>query len=72
MGCLSVSLRRIGGITAEASRIGGITASARRVGGMTARLGLVCSTDLGEYILWGRDGIIFNVYGDKIYLTKKP
>jgi hypothetical protein len=92
MGCLSVSLRRIGGITAEASRIGGMTASAkrvggiaakarriggiiasaRRVGGMTARLGLVCSTDLGEYILWGRDGIIFNVYGDKIYLTKKP
>ena len=72
MGCLSVSLRRIGGITAEASRIGGMTASARRVGGMTARLGLVCSTDLDEYILWGRDGIIFNVYGDKIYLTKKP
>lgn len=72
MGCLSVSLRRIGGITAEASRIGGMTASARRVGGMTARLGLVCSTDLGEYILWGRDGIIYNVYGDKIYLTKKP
>lgn len=72
MGCLSVSLRRIGGITAEASRIGGMTASARRVGGMTARLGLVCATDLGEYILWGRDGIVWNVYGDKIYLTKKP
>ena len=71
MGCLTVSTRRIGGIKAGASRIGGLIASARRVGGLKARAGLVCSTDLGEYILWGRDGIIYNVYGDKIYLTRK-
>ena len=71
IGGMTASARRIGGITAEASRIGGMTASARRIGGMTARLGLVCSTDLGEYILWGRDGIVFNVLGDKIYLTRK-
>lgn len=71
MGCLTVSARRIGGLKASASRIGGLVASARRIGGLRARAGLVCSTDLGEYILWGRDGIVYNVYGDKIYLTRK-
>lgn len=47
------------------------TATATRVGGLTATFGIVCSTGLDDYILWASDGVVFNVYGDKIYLTRK-
>ena len=49
----------------------GFGATATRKGGMRATFGIVCSVGLGDYILWARDGIVFNVYGDRIYLTKK-
>lgn len=75
MSCLTASATRVGGgLNASVERKGcGCSLSATRVGGrLSASCGLVCTTSLGdEYILWGRDGIIFNVYGDKIYLTRK-
>lgn len=70
--CLTATIRRIGGLSASVTpRRDAFEASVQRKGGLKASVGLVCSTDLGEYILWGRDGIIYNVYGDKIYLTRK-
>ena len=82
IGGLSASFSRRGGLTAYAAKCGGIEATfcyrrtdfgctAARTGGMSVSFGMVCTTGIGEYILWGRDGIIFNVYGDKIYLTRK-
>ena len=72
--CLTAAIRRIGGsLTASVSlRTDALEASAEKVGGLTASVGMVCTSGLDEYILWGRDGIVWNVYGDKIYLTKKP
>lgn len=70
--CLTATIRRIGGLIASVSpRRDALDASVTKVGGLDASVGLVCTSSLGEYILWGRDGIIFNVYGDKIYLTRK-
>ncbi len=81
IGGMTASFGRTGRMSASAVRQEGVQVSctlqrtgcactSRRVGGMAASFGIVCSTSLGEYILWGRDGIIFNVYGDKIYLTR--
>lgn len=35
MGCINVSVERVGGITAEAERDGGINANTERLGGIT-------------------------------------
>lgn len=71
--CLTATIRRIGGLSASVTpRRDAFEASVQRKGGLKASVGLVCTSSIGEYILWGRDGIIYNVYGDKIYLTKKP
>lgn len=50
----------------------GFSANVENATMMTATFGIVCSVGLGEYILWGTDGMILNVDGRKIYLTKKP
>lgn len=69
---LDASVTKVGGLDASVAYKGcGCKFSATRKGGLRASVGLVCTSSLGEYILWGRDGIIFNVYGDKIYLTRK-
>ena len=49
----------------------GFTASATRLTGMRASFGIVCSVGLDDYILWASDDMVLNVYGDKIYLTRK-
>ena len=70
--CLTATIRRIAGLSASVTpRHDAFEASVQRTGGLKASVGLVCTSSVGEYILWGRDGIIFNVYGDKIYLTRK-
>ena len=49
-----------------------LTATATRVGVAKCTFGLVCSTSIGdEDVLWASDGIVFNVLGQKIYITKK-
>lgn len=72
--CLTVDYRRIGGgldVSLE-RKGGGCSVTLTRAGGrLSVSYGLVCKAGEDEYILWGRDGIIYNVYGDKIYLTRK-
>lgn len=64
MGCLSVSLRRVGGVSASLERVdGGITASLRKVTGMACRLGLVCRPNIGTPYLEIEPEIIW-VYPD--------
>lgn len=46
MGCLTVKLTRVGGITADAERVGGISCSATRVGRMACRFSLICRTNI--------------------------
>ena len=55
MGCLKVTLQRIGGMSATANRIGGM--------GIT--VGLVCSVDINpEYgIIWASDGKLMTLEG---------
>lgn len=58
MGCLSTTIRRIGGLVATLTMVGGLTARVTRVGAMTCRVGLVCGTNLGINggIIWANDG----------------
>ena len=36
------------------------------------RVGIVCETSFtNEDVLWASDGMVFNVYGEKIYITIK-
>ena len=38
----------------------------------TCQIGFVCTTSFGnEDVLWASDGMVFNVYGEKIYITLK-
>ena len=47
-------------------------ASAQYSRAFTCRVGLICSTGIrAEDVLWASDGIVLNVYGEKIYLTIK-
>lgn len=46
------------------------SASVNRV--FVCRVGFICTTSLGqEDVLWASDGMVFNVYGKKIYITIK-
>lgn len=46
------------------------SASLNRV--FVCRVGFVCATSLAdEDILWATDGMVLNVYGNKIYITVK-
>ena len=49
----------------------GFDATALKKSGMTVSFGLVCTVGMEEYVLWARDGMVLNVHGDKIYLTRK-
>lgn len=49
----------------------GFSATAIRTGGMRAAFGIVCTAGLDDYVLWATDGMVLNVYGEKIYLTRK-
>lgn len=63
---------RIGGFICNAIWGKTFTTSARFERDFTCRIGFVCSTSLGEEdVLWASDGMVFNVYGDKIYITVK-
>lgn len=46
-------------------------ASVTKKSGMRATFGIVCTAGLDDYILWASDDMVLNVYGDKIYLTRK-
>ena len=36
------------------------------------RVGIICETSFtNDDVLWASDGIVFNVYGEKIYITIK-
>lgn len=63
VGCLTVTVDRIGGASASMTRATEpATATATRVGGMTANLGLVCATSLGVgCILWASDAKLITV-----------
>ena len=72
-GRLAVSFYKVEGMIGTVSRIDQrLTASATRVGAARCSFGLVCTTSIGdEDVLWASDGIVFNVLGQKIYITKK-
>lgn len=50
MGCINVSVERVGGITAEAEREGGINAYAERLAGITVTVGLICGIAKGKIL----------------------
>lgn len=71
-GGIATAVSRVGGIASTAVRDGWCAMAMPRIGKSTFRMGLVCGTGLGdEDVLWATDGRVFNVYGDKIYITRK-
>lgn len=71
IGCLTITIDRIGGIEASATRVSvPTTATATRVGGMTVNMGLVCGPSLGVgTILWASDAKLITI--DNGYLLVK-
>lgn len=63
IGCLTITIDRIGGIEASATRVSvPMNATATRVGGMTANMGLVCGSSLGVgTILWASDAKLITI-----------
>lgn len=54
MGCLNITLERIGGSSA----------SARRIGGISVAVGMVCSVDIRQVgIIWASDGKLITLEG---------
>jgi len=50
MGCISVSVERLGGISASVGRIGGIGVAVARCGGINVSVGLVCDVGVIRYL----------------------
>lgn len=50
MGCISVSVERLGGISASVGRIGGIGVAVARRGGINVSVGLVCDVGVSRYL----------------------
>jgi len=50
MGCISVSTRRLDGITASVERLDGISVSTGRIGGINVSVGLICEVGAGMYL----------------------
>ena len=50
MGCINVSVERVGGITTDVEREGGINAYAERLAGITVTVGLICSIAKGKFL----------------------
>ena len=65
MGCLSVNIRRIGGVAVEAQHVGGIAVEAERIGGVSVTASLVCGVDIGPIlgIIWASDGKLITAEG---------
>ena len=62
----------LGGLVGVARRIKEFVTRASYTREFTCRVGIVCETSFGnEDVLWASDGIVFNVDGDKIYITLK-
>lgn len=62
----------VAGLVGFGTRIKEFVTGATLTREFTCRVGIICTTSIGdEDVLWARDGIVFNVYGDKIYLTLK-
>ena len=54
MNCLDVKV----------SRFGGLSCTVRRISDFNVRVGLVCTTNLGEYgIIWASDGKLITLEG---------
>ena len=75
-GCLSITLRRIGGFEASAERKGGLSGVAKKVNGcLRFSFGLVCMTSIGGApsgyeVLWASDGILFTIDNGYLYVRK--
>ena len=75
-GCLSITLRRIGGCEASAERKGGLSGVAKKVNGcLRFSFGLVCMTSIGGApsgyeVLWASDGILFTIDNGYLYVRK--
>ncbi len=71
IGCLTFTIRRIGGISVSVSRsTEPIAVSMTRVGGIAANMGLVCGTNLDTgTILWASDAMLITI--DNGYLLVK-
>lgn len=64
MNCLEVDIQRVGGLDAKVERVGAMTCTVRRVSDFSVRIGLVCTTDLGELgIIWASDGKLITLEG---------
>lgn len=74
--CLSITLRRIGGLDAHVEQQGGMSCSVKQI--ITKcrfSFGLVCRTYIsgapaGYEILWASDGILFTVDNGYLYVRK--
>lgn len=75
-GCLSITLRRIGGLEASAERKGCLSGVAKKVNGcLRFSFGLVCMTSIGGApsgyeVLWASDGILFTIDNGYLYVRK--
>lgn len=75
-GCLSITLRRVGGLEASAERKGGLSGVAKKVNGcLRFSFGLVCMTSIGGApsgyeVLWASDGILFTIDNGYLYVRK--
>ena len=75
-GCLSITLRRIGGLEASAERKSGLSGVAKKVNGcLRFSFGLVCMTSIGSApsgyeVLGASDGILFTIDNGYLYVRK--
>ena len=70
-GCLTALFIRAGGLAGAARRFGNGFENdyARRATTFTTRVGLVCTTGIGEEdILWASDQMVLTIEGNKIYV----
>lgn len=75
-GCLSITLRRIGGLDAHVEQQGGMSCSVKRMSTKCRfSFGLVCMTSIGSApsgyeVLWASDGILFTIDNGYLFVRK--